>query len=494
MTDVNLTINQTPVTIAKGGTILDAATAAGIRIPTLCFLKGLASHANCRMCVVAVEGFRTLVPACNTKAADGMVVETDTEIVRKSRKTTLELLLARHSVDCHHCLRIGSSKAKDLDPDFCKMCFFCDCVRDGFCELQSLAREYEVDKLPYNLEPYNYPVDDSTNAVVLNPNKCIKCLRCVDVCRDVQSVHALSVVHRGPEIQVVPAMGKPLAQTDCVLCGRCVEVCPTSATHIKEEIDEVLYYLHDYSTTCVAQVSEDVLEELARLSGMKRWLLDLSQVVAGLRKIGVDSVFSEATAASFSRQQAADAVRNHAKNPAPPMILTSSHGACLFTERFFPDLKENLVVYDSPQKWFGKKAAETPFATAIGLPADQSLKTISITATNDNEGEATQTGSVDYVINARELHRIFSRCGVNLEKILRRDPDFLPGDTPAADPLAALFAPVAWGIEAEIEEIEMEVEGKSLHMAVAKTLGQARMLLKQVKESTSPYQVIRISA
>lgn len=161
---------------------------------------------------------------------------------------------------------------------------------------------------------------------------------------------------------------------------------------------------------------------------------------------------------------------------------------------FFPDLKENLVVYDSPQKWFGKKAAETTFAAAIGLSADQSLKTISTTATNDNEGEATQTGSMDYEINARELHRIFSRYGVNLEKILRRDPDSLPGDTPAADPLAALFAPVAWGIEAEIEEMEMEVEGKSLHMAVAKTLGQARMLLKQVKEKTSPYQVIRISA
>ena len=151
MENVNITINDRKLLIPTGSTILEAAAGAGIRIPTLCHLKDIDARANCRMCVVEVEKFRTFQPACATKVSEGMVVHTDTPAVRKSRKMTLELLLSRHAVDCHHCMRIGSSKCDDLDPKFCEMCFFCDCVRDGFCELQALSREYKVDKLPYEL-------------------------------------------------------------------------------------------------------------------------------------------------------------------------------------------------------------------------------------------------------------------------------------------------------------------------------------------------------
>lgn len=494
MASINLTINDIQISAEDGVTILDAAKSAGFEIPTLCFMKGLDSHANCRMCVVEVEGSRTLLPSCNTKIREGMVVKTDSKDVRTSRKKTLELLLARHSVDCHHCLRIGSSKAKDLDPVFCEMCFFCDCVRDGFCELQTLAREYEVGALPYNLEPYNYPEDRSTGCVVLNPNKCIKCLRCVDVCCDIQSVEALSTIKRGSEIQVVPAMELPLSETDCVMCGRCVDVCPTGATHILEQKDELLYHLHDYSTTAIAQVSDDVLDELAELFKMKRWQLDMGQVVAGLKKIGVNHVVTHKKALVAGENDAVEYIEKNAQNSKSPLIITSSNGAKLFVEKFFPELSKDLFCYDSAQQRFGKMVKERDFENIKSAPFEDKVISISITSNNDNEGDAVSNGSVDYVLNAREIYRIFLRCGVNLSKIHRIEPDENPLAEPVAKGMEDFFAPVVWAIDGEIEEVEVKAGGASLHGCVGKTLGHARKLLEEVEAGKSPYKIIKISS
>ena len=156
MANVNVMINGKKYNVDSDKTILQAAKENDIRIPTLCHFKGLTGHANCRMCVVEVKGMRTLQPACVTKVSEGMEVMTESDTVVESRKTTLELILAHHAVDCHHCLRIGSSSEQSLDPKYCESCFWCDCVRDGFCELQSLAREYHVDILPYTQKDKDY--------------------------------------------------------------------------------------------------------------------------------------------------------------------------------------------------------------------------------------------------------------------------------------------------------------------------------------------------
>ena len=200
MAEVKLTINGKQITAEKGQTILQAAKNNDIYIPTLCHFEGIEGRANCRICVVEVEGMRTFQPACVTKVSEGMAVNTDTDKIRAARKTTLELILSHHAVDCHHCMRIGSSSEQSLDPKFCEMCFWCDCVRDGFCELQSLAREYHVDVLPFIQHEKDYEEDTSLRSVIRNPNKCIKCRRCVDVCGEVQTVHNLSMANRGREI------------------------------------------------------------------------------------------------------------------------------------------------------------------------------------------------------------------------------------------------------------------------------------------------------
>jgi len=493
VSNVNITINDKPVSAAQGCTILEAATSSGIRIPTLCFLKGLVPHANCRICVVEVEGSRTFQPACATKVSEGMVIHTDSPAVRQSRKNTLELLLSRHSVDCHHCLRIGSSKCDDLDPTFCEMCFFCDCVREGICELQALAREYKVDILPYKLQPELYSIDLSTECIVRNPNKCIKCRRCVDVCTNVQTVHALSIVNRGSDIQVMPSMGKPLAESPCVQCGRCVQVCPTGAIHGLDKKDELIYHTHSYTTTTIAQVSDDVLDELAKLSKMKRSELDICHIVAGLKKIGVDYVVNEEVALSRGQAMAAQCLAENAATCERPIIITSSHAAAQFVNRYFPSLSGNVFSYDSAQQQFGKLVREN-WSQEIKLEPSKKIYTISVTSNNDNKGEATKNGSVDFVINARELYRIFLRTGVNLKKIKKVDPDIFGVAVELAPPMMRLLAPVVWEIGSSVEEMDVTVGGLTLKAVVGKTLGHARQLLEQVKNETSPYQIIKISA
>ncbi len=493
MRTVNITINDKPVTAADGCTILAAADSAGVQIPTLCFLKNLDPNASCRICVVEVEGSRTLLPSCATKVSEGMVIRTDTSVVRKSRKTTLELLLARHSVDCHHCMRIGNTRVADLDPNFCEMCFFCDCVRDGFCELQSLAREYEVDALPYKLEPDLYPVDSSTGCVVFNPNKCIKCRRCVDVCTKIQTVHALSLINRGADIQVMPSQGKPLAETPCVLCGRCAQVCPTGAMHMLEQIDEVLYQTHNYDITTIAQISDDVLDELAELSKIKRSELSINHVVAGLKKIGVDYVVTEEAALSYGQKFAAQYIEENISKVNHPIIITSSHSAVQFINAYFPSLQNKLFYYDSAQQQFGK-LIRGAWKGGIKVTPSNKICSISITSSNDNEGEAAKNGSVDYVVNARELYRIFLRTGVNLKKRQPLEPDRIGAGVELTPALKQLFKPVTWEIAGVIDELDIMVNSITVKAAIGKTLGHTRQLLEQVKNNNSPYKIIKISS
>jgi len=315
------------------------------------------------MCVVQIEKFRAFQPACATCINEGMVINTDTPEVHAARKLTLELILSDHAVDCHHCMRIGSSKCDDLDPKFCEMCFFCDCVRDGFCELQSLVREYKVDALPFEQRGFDRPLDESTGSIIRNPNKCIKCRRCVDVCNDVQTVYNLCDIHRGTETAIVPALNRPMAENPCVQCGRCVEVCPTGAIFSLEHKDELLYNTHKYSVTTVVQISRNVLPALAELFKMDAGP-DIRLVAAGLRKIGVNFVVSDNFALSEVQKQATATIEKVLKTPGKPVVLTNSPAAEKFAARNFPDIE--VTTYPSVQQYSGDYV-RTKFAKEKGL-------------------------------------------------------------------------------------------------------------------------------
>lgn len=476
---LTMKINGKEVSVTPGSTILQAARENGIHIPTLCHFEGLPPHANCRMCIVEVEGMRTFQPACATKVSANMAVHTDTEAIRNARKSVLELILADHAVDCHHCLRIGSSKCDDLDPVFCEMCFWCDCPRDGFCELQTLAREYHVDVLPYAINADKYPVDSSLGSIIRNPNKCIKCRRCVDVCGEVQTVHNLSAMNRGTDIMIVPEMGKPMAESACVRCGRCASVCPTGAIYMAEHKDPLLYFTHAYDTDVVAQLSADVIPELTALYKLEDGTITLENICTALHKIGIHTVISDEHAKLLAAQKAAEIIQSNVGDE--PVILTNSTAVVHFIDKYFPLMKEKIRTYDSAQTIFGEIAKE--------MKVQNTLKTVNITSVNEAGAEAEETHNVDYVLNARELYRTFLRTGGAPAK--KRPTELDQKWDEDAFPYPELLGEKDWNLDPEPEELEITINGKTCICAVAHNLGQVRKLLEGDWQN---YDVIRLMA
>ena len=470
MANVNLTINGKALSVPAGTTILEAAGANGIHIPTLCFLKELDPRASCRMCVVEVEGARSFQHACAAKVREGMVVHTDTEAVRASRKLTLELLLSNHAVDCHHCLRIGSSRCDDLDPRFCEWCFFCDCVKDGFCELQALAREYKVDMLPFE-QKHNTLPEDKSSVIVRNPNKCVKCRRCADVCGKVQTVYNLAASGRGCEVTIGPAFGKPMAESACIGCGRCVQVCPTGAIYAAEHKDELVYYAHRDGIKTAATVSAALIPELERVLHRKPGSVSLPEIVGALKKIGVDTVVDTAEAEEAARAQA-ETLLNEKLGQGKPVILTNSFAARAFLEKTFPEKKESFLFYDSALAVFGKAAEEYDKRFAFGPVGGDAM-------------ECEKTRCVDIAVNARELARIMIRTGSEPNPRRTAEADTL-GLPRSAGRYSRLLGEAGWNMDTEPERFEEN----GLRCVICHNLSEARMALAE----TDRYDVIRVIA
>ncbi len=480
---IKMKINGKTVSAAPGSTVLQAARENDIYIPTLCHFEGLEPRANCRICIVEVEGMRTFQPACATKIQAGMVVNTDTDAVRNARKSILQLILADHAVDCHHCMRIGSSKCDDLDPLFCEMCFWCDCPRDGFCELQTLAREYKVDVLPYTINADRYAADESLGSVIRNPNKCIKCRRCVDVCGEIQTVHNLSVKNRGTDMMVIPELGKPMAESVCVRCGRCVEVCPTGAIFMKEHIDEMIYQTHKYGITTVAQLDARVISKLEERYKLEAGTISTEQVITALHKVGIDYVVTDQYAKGVAFEEAVKAFGESSGQ----MIVTNSYAVKNFVDRYFPDMKESMISLDSPQKIFGD-TVKNQFAKEKDLdPA--LIRTINVTVSNEECAEAAETGCVDFALNDRELYRMMLRTGGAPHLKRGTSPDTIGEIHPTPITETENFMD-----KGTADVLSLNISGKSITVAVANNLGQTRRLLEQVKEGNPTADIIWLRA
>ena len=463
MANVNLTIDGKAISVPAGTTILAAAKENDIYIPTLCFLEKLDPHASCRMCVVEVEGARTFQHACAAKVKEGMVVHTNTEAVRASRKLTLQLLLSDHSVDCHHCLRIGSTKCRDLDPKFCEWCFFCDCERDGFCDLQSLAREYEVDQLPFEQKHNHYPLD-STNVIVRNPNKCIKCRRCVDVCGQIQTVHNLAASGRGAAVKIGPAFSKSMADSRCVGCARCVEVCPTGAIFVKERKDELLDVTHTYGVNSVAMADAALIPEIERIWPHEHAPITIEQIAGGLKKLGFTTVVSAEDAKDAARAEAEKLLDQQLKKGSA--ILADTLAAKKLLERDYAEYADRFVFAPSAASVFGAYAKET-------LGAD---KTAVFGAIGPEASEVYETACADFAINARELYRIMIRTGSEPNPGRTLTPEALPHEA-STGKYGRLLEDAAWNLEKDAEIFEIKVGRKTLKCAVCHNPAQLKTVL-----------------
>ena len=471
MKQITLTINEIPVTVPSGSTILDAARAAGVEIPTLCAYEGLKPKAVCKLCQVIVDGEKKAKMACATRVREGMHVTTDSDELFARRKALIQEMFRQHTVDCHHCLRIGSTKAEHFDPKFCESCFFCDCVRDGFCELQALALRFGVDQLPFEIHEHDFGMDCSTGSVLRNMDKCVRCRRCVEVCQG-QGVGILGL-RRRKNGQTVAATSDMLSD-GCIRCGRCVEVCPTGALFMAEHKDEILYHAHQYGTKTAALLFPDAVRPLEALYGES---FSFGQLAAALKKIGIDRVYDGSGAQALSRAKAARLLDERLGTGT--LLLTENHAAKSFLQSRCPERSGQFAFFDSPLQCF-----------SAAIRAEQpGTKLIAVGGENAFGAEAAETGAADYFVNARELYRILLRSGGAPAKRIPVEAEALPCD-PVPEGYAPLLADIPWSLREEPAEVSVLRNGQHYRGLICRNPQQAEKALQEAEA----WDVIRVLA
>jgi NADP-reducing hydrogenase subunit HndD len=400
-----LTVDNVKVEVSDGTTILDAAKQAGIKIPSLCYLKDVQSIGACRVCMVEVEGAKTLVASCAMPAAEGMKVRTNTKRVRDTRRTVVELLLSEHDGDCQTCLR------------------------NNDCELQQVAYELGIREISCAGQKTRKHIDASTPALVRDSAKCIMCRRCVSVCSQTQGVGALFPQGRGFKTQIGPAFTSDLADVVCVQCGQCGAVCPVGAISEKDQIDEVWAALDNPDKYVVVQTAPAIRAALGECFGNEPGTLVTGKMVSALRRLGFNAVFDTNFAADLTIMEEGTELLVRLKKAivekqpvALPMFTSCSPGWIKYMEHFNPDMLPNLSTCKSPQQMFGT-IAKTYYAAKLGKkPEDMFVVSIMpCTAKKFESGRDEMNASgvrdVDVVLTTRELGRMIKEAGVDFNSL-----------------------------------------------------------------------------
>jgi len=494
---VTLTIDGREVQIEKDKTILDAARKANIHIPTLCYLADINQIGACRICLVEVEGARTLTAACTAPVAEGMKVYTNTPRVRKARRTNLELLLSNHDDNCPAC-------ARNLN-----------------CELQSLAQSFGIRENRFKGQRINYPKDTSTPALVRDPNKCILCRRCVAVCREVQTVKAIVPLERGFTTIIGPAFQENLADSTCVQCGQCALVCPTGAIVEREYIDAVWAALDDPKKHVVVQTAPAIRVAIAEEFGGEPGEISTGKLVAALRRLGFDKVFDTDFSADLTiMEEGSEFLHRLQHGGTLPLMTSCSPGWINFIETFYPELLPHLSTCKSPQQMFGA-LAKTYYPQKAGLdPADIVCVSIMPCTAKKYEcqrPEMRDSGyqDVDYVLTTRELARMIRQAGIDFATLPEEDYDDPLGISTGAGLIfgatggvmeAALRTAYELATGKELQEINfydvrglegikeahVDMDGTVIKVAVAHGLGNARKLMERVKAGEADYHFIEV--
>ena len=387
---VNAIIDGRSVSVQTGTTILDAAQAAGIPIPHLCYLKGINEIAACRMCVVEVEGIERLVTACDNVVLEGMVVHTNSPRVRRARRTNLRLLLSQHDTSCT------------------------TCIRSGNCELQTLAQDLNIHYQPYAVKPERSVIDLDA-PLIREAGKCIKCMRCVQICDKVQDMHIWDVAGTGSRTTVDVSFNRLLKDTDCTYCGQCVTHCPTGALTARDDTNAVFRALEDPNITTVIQVAPAVRVAWAESFGLDPAQATTGRMVAALRRVGFDYVFDTNFAADLTiMEEGSEFLQRftHHDQYRWPMFTSCCPGWVRFVKGQFPAWTDNLSTAKSPQQMFGA-VAKSYFAQRKGIdPHKMFVVSVMPCISKKSEcrlptmADACGDPDVDAVLTTRELARV----------------------------------------------------------------------------------------
>jgi iron-only hydrogenase group A len=495
---VKLTIDDQMVEVAPGTTILEAARQIGINIPTLCYHPELNTKAMCRICLVEVEGARTLQTACSQPVAPSMKVRTNTAAVRETRKLNLELLLSNHPQDC------------------------LNCVRNQKCELQALSESMGVRSQRFRSDQRRHlPVDASSPAIVRDPAKCILCRRCVAVCHQVQGVGALYPVHRGDKTIVAPTGEADLNNVACTFCGQCIQVCPVGAIYEVDDTPKVWAALENPDLHVIVQTAPAIRVAIGEEMGMEPGGIATGKLVAALRKLGFDKVFDTDFSADLTIMEEGNELLERLEHQGVlPMITSCSPGWIKYIEHFYPEQLSHLSTCKSPQQMFGA-LAKTYYAEKTGIPAEKifMVSIMPCTAKKFEAGRQEMQSSgcpdVDVVLTTRELGRMFREIGINFAALPEEEFDAPLGISTGAgvifgssggvmeaalrtvyevvtgDELKDLDFYQVRGLEG-VKEAEVDLKGTKVKVAVANGLANARKLMDKVKEGTADYHFIEI--
>ncbi|MCG8471001.1 MAG: [FeFe] hydrogenase, group A [Desulfobacterales bacterium] len=510
MTTISLTIDDKRIEVPEGTTVLDAAKGLGVSVPALCHmdLAGIGFHssnASCRLCVVEVEGRGNLAPACTTKVCENMVVKTHTPRVLNARRVNLELLLSDHPKDCLSCAKAGA------------------------CELQDLAANMGIRQISFEGEFSTHEKDTSSFSIVREPDKCVMCRRCENICREVQGVGVLTAVNRGFDSVVVTAFDRDITETNCTFCGQCVAVCPTGALSEKDETSKVIRALADPSKKVVVQVAPAIRTALGECFGMKPGTLVTGKLAAALRRLEFDYVFDTDFAADLTIMEEASELLSRItkflggdKGVKLPILTSCCPAWVNHLEKQFPDLLEYPSSAKSPMQMFGA-IAKSYLAEKIEVKREE-MVVVSVMPCVAKKAECAReelavdgNPDVDITITTRELAALIKRFNIDFHSLPEEDFDAPLGESTGA---AVIFGTTGGVIEAAarsayefhtgktlenvefntlrgfegIREATIDFDGTQIRLGIAHGLKNARTLMEQIRRGESAYHAIEVMA
>ena len=501
---INLTINNMPVEVEDGSTVLQAAEKLGINIPTLCHRNlecfDIESRTgSCRVCVVEIEGRPNLAPSCCTPATEGMKVITSSMRVINARRTMLDLILSDHPKDC------------------------LTCDKSGNCQLQDLAATLNLHKVKYAGEMSKYNIDLANESIVRDLDKCIMCRRCEHACNEVQTVGVLSGVGRGFEAVVGPADLRPLAESKCVFCGQCVSACPVGALTTVNNNYKVWQALNDKSKTVVVQTAPAVRVAIGEEFDMEPGSIATGKMVSALKMMGFDKVFDTDFSADLTiMEETTEFIQRLKKGENLPILTSCCPGWVKFFEHQFPDLLHIPSSCKSPQQMFGA-IAKTYYAEKIGVkPEDMIVVSVMPCIAKKYESARDEFNSsgardVDIVISTRELAEMIKEAGIVFETLPDDKYDNPLGESTGAAVIfgatggvleAALRTAADWVTGEDLKEIDfkavrglkgikeatVKVGDVEVNAAIASGLGNARILLEKIRSGEANYHIIEVMA